>query len=97
MFKINLKKTLLNFIFISVIFLIDRISKIYIIKIAEVEGAVDIYFTAYLNFYLGNISIFFQILIVLFNLIIFVVSLREKENELIKSENNLESTKDITH
>ena len=52
MFKINLKKTLLNFIFISVIFLIDRISKIYIIKIAEVEGTVDIYFTAYLNFYL---------------------------------------------
>ena len=52
---------------------------------------------AYLNFYLGNISIFFQILIVLFNLIIFVVSLREKENELINSENNLESTKDITH
>ena len=52
MFKINFKKPLLNFIFISVIFLIDRISKIYIIKIAEVEGAVDIYFTAYLNFYL---------------------------------------------
>ena len=42
MFKINLKKTLLNFIFISVIFLIDRISKIYIIKIAEVEGTISI-------------------------------------------------------
>ena len=30
----------------------DRISKIYILKIAQVEGAVDIYLTTYLNFYL---------------------------------------------
>ena len=52
---------------------------------------------AYLNIYLGNISIFFQILIVLFNLIIFIVSLREKENELKNSHNNLSSIKDITH
>ena len=52
---------------------------------------------AYLNLYLGNISIFFQILIVLFNLIIFIVSLREKENELKSSHNNLSSIKDITH
>ena len=34
---------------------------------------------SYLNIYLGNISIFFQILIVLFNLIIFIVSFREKK------------------
>jgi hypothetical protein len=52
---------------------------------------------AYLNLYLGNISIFFQILIVLFNLVIFIVSLREKENELKNSHNNLSSIKDITH
>ncbi|MDC1130320.1 glycosyltransferase [Pelagibacteraceae bacterium] len=52
---------------------------------------------AYLNLYLGNITIFFQILIVLFNLIIFIVSLREKENELKSSHNNLSSIKDITH
>jgi len=51
----------------------------------------------YLNLYLGNISIFFQILIVLFNLVIFIVSLREKENELKSSHNNLSSIKDITH
>ena len=51
----------------------------------------------YLNLYLGNISIFFQILIVLFNLVIFIVSLREKENELKNSHNNLSSIKDITH
>ncbi len=52
---------------------------------------------AYLNLYLGNISIFFQILIVLFNLVIFIVSLREKENELKNSQNNLSSIKDIAH
>ena len=52
MFKINLKKIVLNSIIILVIFLTDRISKIYIIQIAELEGVVDIYITAYLNFYL---------------------------------------------
>ena len=52
MFKVNLKKTLLNSIIISVIFLIDRISKIYILKIAELENKVDIYLTPYLNLYL---------------------------------------------
>jgi len=52
---------------------------------------------AYLNQYLGDISTFFQILIVLFNLVIFIVSLREKENELKSSHNNLSSIKDITH
>jgi hypothetical protein len=52
---------------------------------------------AYFNLYSGNISIFFQILIVLFNLVIFIVSLREKENELKNSHNNLSSIKDITH
>ena len=52
---------------------------------------------AYFNLYLGNISIFFQILIVLFNLVIFIVSLREKENELKSCHNNLSSIKDITH
>ena len=51
----------------------------------------------YLNLYLGNFSTFFQILIILFNLIIFTVSLRERENELKNSHNNLESIKDITH
>ena len=52
MFKVNFKKVLLNSIIILVIFLIDRISKIYILKIAEKENLVDIYLTTYLNFYL---------------------------------------------
>ena len=51
---------------------------------------------AYLNIYLGNISIFFQFLTVLFNLIIFIVSLRENETELKNSDNNLDTINNIT-
>ena len=52
MFKINFKKVLFNFTIITLIFLIDRISKNYILKIAEHESLVDIYINSYLNFYL---------------------------------------------
>ena len=52
MFKINFKKVLFNSIVILVIFLSDRISKIYILKIAELESVVNIYLTPYLNIYL---------------------------------------------
>tara|TARA_B110000967_G_C18697168_1_gene465946 strand:+ start:56 stop:538 length:483 start_codon:yes stop_codon:yes gene_type:complete len=52
MFKINFKKVLFNFTIITLIFLIDRISKNYILKIAEQESLVDIYINSYLNFYL---------------------------------------------
>ena len=50
--KINIKKVLINFIMVVTIFLIDRLSKIYILKKAEIESTVDIYITEYLNFYL---------------------------------------------
>ena len=52
MLKINLKKIFLNFITILIIFLADRVSKLYILKIAELENKVDIYITSYLNLYL---------------------------------------------
>ena len=50
--KINIKKVLINFIMVVTIFLIDRLSKIYILKKAEIESTVVIYITEYLNFYL---------------------------------------------
>ena len=46
------KKNILNFIFIVIIFFADRVSKIYIINIAEIKNVVDIYITSYLNFFL---------------------------------------------
>ena len=52
MIKARLKKILINFTIILFIFLTDRISKIYILKIAELESVVDIYLTPYLNLYL---------------------------------------------
>ena len=52
MLKENFKKLLMNSIIISAIFLSDRISKIYILKKAELESGVDIYLTPYLNLYL---------------------------------------------
>ena len=52
---------------------------------------------AYLNSYLGNFTIFSQILIVIFNLLIFIISQREQEKDLINSHFNLENIKKITH
>ena len=50
--KARLKTFFLNFIILITIFLIDRISKLYILKLAEVENSVDIYITPYLNLFL---------------------------------------------
>ena len=79
MFKINFKKTLLDSIIISVIFLTDRFSKIYILKIAELQNAVDIYLTPYLNFYLiWNKGIAFGLLSInenfIYNLITLIIA-----------------------
>ena len=52
MFKINLKNILINTMIVLAIFLLDRVTKIYIIKLAELENVVDIYITSYLNLYL---------------------------------------------
>ena len=52
MIKNNLKKFVFNFLIVLSIFLIDRLSKIYIINLAKLETILDIYITPYLNFYL---------------------------------------------
>ena len=52
---------------------------------------------AYSNSFLGNFSIIFQILIIFFNLAIFMVSKRESEKDLINSHENLLEVKKITH
>ena len=51
----------------------------------------------YLSIYLSSLSIILQILIILFNLMIFIVSFREKHSELIKSQENLENIDQLTH
>ena len=76
MFKMNYKNNLSNLIIILFIFLIDRVSKIYILKIAELENIVDIYITSYLNFYLiWNNGIAFGLLSSNENLIYNIITL----------------------
>ena len=52
MLKTNYKNFLINAGIVLTIFLIDRISKIYILKLAEQENGLDIYIVDDLNLYL---------------------------------------------
>ena len=52
---------------------------------------------AYLSSFLGNFSIFLIILTVIFNLLIFVISQRESEKDLVNCHKNLSEVKEITH
>ena len=49
MINLNIKKIIINLGIIFVIFFLDRISKIYILNIAETTGMVDIYINSFLN------------------------------------------------
>ena len=50
--KVRLKKFYMNLIFLITVFFIDRLTKQYILNLAEVKNSVDIYVTSYLNLYL---------------------------------------------
>tara|TARA_B100000475_G_scaffold95388_1_gene69171 strand:- start:466 stop:954 length:489 start_codon:yes stop_codon:yes gene_type:complete len=57
------KKFLYYSIVVIFVFLLDRISKIYILNLAETEQSVDIYLSSYLNLYLiWNTGVGFGIL-----------------------------------
>tara|TARA_B100000795_G_scaffold156825_1_gene117744 strand:- start:1016 stop:1501 length:486 start_codon:yes stop_codon:yes gene_type:complete len=83
--KNEYKKFFLNFIILITIFLIDRISKLYILKLAKIENSVDIYLTPYLNLFLiwnkgiafgllsMNESLIYNIITIIIGLIIFVI------------------------
>ena len=81
----NHKKILLNFAVVSLIFFIDRFSKIYILNLAELNNKVDIYLSPFLNFYLIwnkgiafglfslNDEIVYNFLTILISIIVFVI------------------------
>ena len=46
------KKIIINILIVSIIFFLDRVSKIYIINLAELENSLEIYINSYLNLYL---------------------------------------------
>ena len=52
MLKNNSKKFFLSFLIIFIFFTLDRISKLYILNLAETEKYLDIYFNSFLNFHL---------------------------------------------
>ena len=61
------------------------------------RSAIIVIVLNYLSIYSSFNLIFFQILIILFCITIFLVSTREKKEDLINSQNNLNSINDITH
>ena len=94
MLEKNYKKILLNLLALIFIFALDRISKLYIIKLAEINNSVDIYLSSYLNLNLiwnkgiafGMFSFdesviynFITILIIIVNLIILIMIVRSND------------------
>ena len=93
--KISLKIFSLNFVMLISIFIIDRLSKFYILRLAEVENSVDIYVTPYLNLFLiwnkgiafgllsVNQSLIYNIITVIIGLIIiFILFMIWKNNNI---------------
>ena len=97
MFENNSKKIFLSLTIISVIFSFDRISKLYILNLAEGEKYIDIYFNSFLNFHLiWNTGVGFglfssetnfyynliTLLIVLINIIILIMAIKSQDYKL---------------
>ena len=93
----NSKKFFLSFLIIIIIFSFDRISKLYILNLAETKNYVDIYFNSFLNFHLiWNTGIGFgllpsetkfyynliTILIILINIIILVMVVKSNDYKI---------------
>ena len=51
MIKTNFKKSLFYSFIVIVIIILDRLSKLYVLNLAEIEQQVDIYISPYLNLY----------------------------------------------
>ena len=98
MFENNLKKFFLSLIIISVIFSFDRISKLYILNLAEGEEYINIYINSFLNFHLiWNTGVGFglfssetnfyynliTLLIVLINIIILIMVIKSQDYKLL--------------
>ena len=95
--KTVLKKFSLNLIALSAIFLIDRLSKLYILKLAEIENSVDVYLTSYLNLYLiwnkgiafgllsMNESMIYNAITLIIGIIIVIILFMQWRNDNIQS------------
>ena len=52
MVKITLKKILIYLFLVIIIFSLDRISKLYVLNLAETNNLINVYLTSFLNVYL---------------------------------------------
>ena len=52
MVKITFKKILIYLFLVIIIFSLDRISKLYVLNLAETNNLVNVYLTSFLNVYL---------------------------------------------
>ena len=96
MSKINFKEAFRNIIIILTVFLLDRFSKIYILKLAELDNPVDIYLTPYLNLYLiwnkgiafglfsFNESYIYNLVSIIILIVIFIVLVMLKNSQGVK-------------
>ena len=81
----NYKKYLIYFMIVATIFILDRLSKLYILKLVENNNSVDIYVNSFLNLYLVwnkgiafgllsfNESYFYNLITILIALVTFVI------------------------
>ena len=94
MIKLDLKKFFIQFFILLIIFSFDRITKIYILNIAEENGNVEIYVNSFLNLFLvwntgigfglfsfqeSEVYNFITLIIVIINLIIIYLIYKSKD------------------
>ena len=80
MTNLSLKKIIFYFFILTVIFLLDRFSKLYILNLADINGVVDIYINSFLNIILvWNTGIGFGLLSFgdssIYNIVTFFITL----------------------
>jgi|TARA_B110001450_G_C17448724_1_gene411091 signal peptidase II len=96
MLKKNYKKIITYLFIVLTIFLIDRVSKLYILNLAETTSEVNLYIYSFLNFYLiwntgisfglfsSNHILFYHLittLIILINIVILVMIIKTKDKK----------------
>ena len=96
MSKIRLKKFSLSLLILVTVFIIDRLTKLYILNLAEVKNLMDIYVTSYLNLYLiwnkgiafglfsMNESIVYNFITIIIAIIILIIFIMMWKNDNIQ-------------
>ena len=93
---IRLKKFSISLLILVTVFIIDRLTKLYILNLAEVKNTVDIYVTSYLNLYLiwnkgiafglfsMNESIVYNFITIIIAIIILIIFIMMWKNDNIQ-------------